>query len=286
MFSFLHESLYFANQPASFSCRSSTIFHSTMPSRKKAKGQARKAKREIENCNKQNNLPDYWDGCSHFDCKRKWPQDDFDVAHGTVLKCLDAIQALIAQFKNRYELVLYELVTEVYDRHYSKFSEERKDIFWRIILASGTAACIKAGKEKDLTKKTEILGVLPLVAMIKTIEVRDSHNGAWNMKIRGDIITQINDAGSPRETVRLFHRRNSCDCLKELYYKLKENTKRTSPCWNCQRRVDIRMISQCQCKVANYCSYDCAVANWLEHKASCKQWRISNEPFYGIEKVD
>eukprot|EP00956_Cyclotella_meneghiniana_P012139 scaffold17228_cov49-Cyclotella_meneghiniana.AAC.4 len=188
--------------------------------------------------------------------------------------------------RSRYEMALYKLAFDAYDEYYVPLSNVSKEIFKEILLTVGTDACVRAAKEKDLTKEPEIVGVLHLICMMKIIEVRDSYNGAWNMNICGEILTQIQDTLSPRETVRLFHRRNSCDCIKELYYKLKENTKRTSICWRCRKRVDIRTINQCQCKVANYCSYDCAAAHHPSHKELCKQWRISNGPFYGIEKVD
>ena len=115
-------------------------------------------------------------------------------------------------------------------------------------------------------KLSVIGGMNHYVIMIKTIEVRDRHDGAFNANTYIEFHSQMSKISSPRETVRLFHRCNSCDCLKELYYKLKETTKRTTPCWNCEKQVDIQEISECQCKLAKYCSYDCAVAQWPEHK--------------------
>ena len=137
---------------------------------------------------------------------------------------------------------------------------------------------VEKAKVIDLIKEPFIIiNAYHTVFMIKTMEVRDSHNGAWDLTIARDIQQQTVDASSPRETVRFFLRRNSCDCLKELYYKLKENTARTSSCDNCFKLVDILKMSQCsQCKIANYCSYDCAVAHYPEHKLFCTQKKTSN----------
>ena len=141
---------------------------------------------------------------------------------------------------------------------------------------------IYKSEQTDLLKESTVGGIFHHVLMMKTIEVRDGYDGDLNIKIIGEIHKHFNDTRcSPRETVRLFHRQNSCDCLKELYYKLKENTKRVSPCWNCCKRFDIREISECQCKVAQYCSYDCAVAHWQEHKQNCKEIRTRS-----TEKAD
>eukprot|EP00956_Cyclotella_meneghiniana_P025212 scaffold52187_cov35-Cyclotella_meneghiniana.AAC.1 len=111
---------------------------------------------------------------------------------------------------------------------------------------------------------------------MQTIEVRDSHGGALSVSMASELQILANDTFSPRETIRFFHRRNSCDCLKELYYKLKENTARTSFCYNCFESVDIRKMSQCECKLVNYCSYDCAVAHYPKHKVYCTQKKTSN----------
>eukprot|EP00956_Cyclotella_meneghiniana_P020690 scaffold36833_cov22-Cyclotella_meneghiniana.AAC.2 len=59
-----------------------------------------------------------------------------------------------------------------------------------------------------------------------------------------------------------------------MYYNLKETTKRISWCWNCEKFEGIELFKECTfCKLANYCSYECAVADWPKHKESCKAWR-------------
>eukprot|EP00956_Cyclotella_meneghiniana_P017088 scaffold27548_cov45-Cyclotella_meneghiniana.AAC.2 len=172
---------------------------------------------------------------------------------------------------------MVHLVDEVYQKYF-QLSDGGKDIFRNYIVAYGTEVLVEEAKQIDLTKKPFIIiNAYHAVFMIKTIEVRDSHNGAWDLTIALDIQQQTVDASSPRETVRFFHRRNSCDCLKDLYYKLKESTARTVPCWNCKQWVDIKTISQCQCQVANYCSYDYAAAHYPKHKKDCKEWtRVLN----------
>ena len=73
------------------------------------------------------------------------------------------------------------------------------------------------GTEKILTEisKSFSFSMGHYVALIKMIEARDRHDGALNASTIGVFHAQMNDTASPRETVRLFHRGNPCDCLKE-----------------------------------------------------------------------
>jgi hypothetical protein len=118
------------------------------------------------------------------------------------------------------------------------------------------------------------LMALPFAFMVQTIEVRNKYGGAWDECIQMETETPM--AGlvcCPRETVKFFHRRNSCDCLQEIYYKLKERTKRVWVCAACQQVKDKKEIFECSCcKLITYCSRDCAVAHWPNHKEECKHW--------------
>ena len=68
-------------------------------------------------------------------------------------------------------------------------------------------------------------------------------------------------------------RRSKCDCTKELYYKLKKSTRRMSLCQNpkCFVVKDIRYMMECSnCKTIQYCSKECAMAHYSEHKEFCR----------------
>jgi hypothetical protein len=248
-----------------------------MPSRKKKQGRARKAKQaEIRSSNPYHDSNS--SNCDHLDPDRNWPKHDFVVANNLRIEFESKYKAFIADRLGIAAFVpsILALIGLVSDEYF-QFSDGAKEIFKQLMLARGTKVCNSEAKQKDLTKENTIRSVSHFVQIMLTIEVRESHGGALSESIMDEILIIANDTVSPRETIRFFHRRNSCDCLKELYYKLKENTKRTSFCYNCCEMVDIRKMSQCsQCKAANYCSYECAVADYPRHKLHCTQRKTSN----------
>ena len=226
-----------------------------MPSRKKAQGRARKAKQAAK-------------ACRHFG-EENCSSEDFRAAFDLAMKFADPGE----------ECSVFDLARRTSDKYY-QLNDNRKKIFRRMILANGTNACVKAANQSDLTKATHIAGTLNKLAIMLEIEARDKYNGACNKNINAEIVVLVNDIiNSPRQIVRFFHRRNSCDCLREIYYKLKETTKRTAACWKCRNLVDIKEMCRCDhCKTAQYCSNDCAFAHWLDHKESCREMRSIMEP--------
>eukprot|EP00956_Cyclotella_meneghiniana_P005573 scaffold7169_cov76-Cyclotella_meneghiniana.AAC.5 len=177
------------------------------------------------------------------------------------------------------------LANELYCAHvtydkYHQLSDARKELFRRIILAGGTQLCVDAARERDLTKPTtmEWMNFHPI--MILTFEVRDKYDGAFDQNIDIEITASMNDVMfCPRQMVRFFHRRNSCDCLQDIYYKLKETTNKTSLCHNCSKVVEIKQLSRCDyCDIVQYCSDDCALAHWPKHKVTCERWGCSISP--------
>ena len=243
-----------------------------MPSRKKLQGQSRKAKR-THATTKANPART----CYHHCNVRNWSKSDADAVNKLAKEYGSKFEALHPENLSAYHVGMSTLVVGTYNK-YQQFSESRKDLLKRLMLACGTNACVRASSQRDLTKESSpIREALSFVLMMLEIEVRDKCDGLLNSVTAAEVRKSFDDAVCPRETVRFFHKRNHCDCLKELYYKLKESTKRTAGCWHCHKVFDIRTLSRCKhCNVAQFCSYECAVAMWPEHKNSAKYVRRAN----------
>ena len=141
----------------------------------------------------------------------------------------------------------------------------------------------------DLTKEHHIEATTVFFFMIHLIEVRDKYNGSLDSSGVTEIVAQMPDIGTcPRQTFKFFHRRNSCNCLGKIYYRLKETTKRRSRCHYCEELVDIKEMSRCQdCKAVQYCSYGCAVGDRPRHKEEeCKILSQHRKPEERVETFD
>ena len=233
-----------------------------MPSRKKLQGQSRKAKR-VNATTKAN--PAGACACNHLYNVRNWSKSDAEAANKLAAEYISKLGASIRE--NSVSM----LVCDTYNK-YLQFNDSRKDLFRRIMLTSGVDACVRVSSQRDLTIESSLISEAePFIDMMLEIEVRDKYDGLLNSVTASEIQRSFDDIACPRETVRFIHRRIHCDCLKELYYNLKENMKRTAGCWHCHKVVDIRTLSRCEyCNVAQFCSYECAVAHWPEHKTLCK----------------
>lgn len=106
-------------------------------------------------------------------------------------------------------------------------------------------------------------------------ELIDKHDGVVGTKSSIDIQLFERDVMfCPRELVRFYHKKNSCDCLEALYSRLKKTKDRKRRCFGCGSIKNFREIKECSgCKVAEYCSRECQLSHWAEHKRECNNIR-------------
>jgi hypothetical protein len=152
-----------------------------------------------------------------------------------------------------------------------------KDVFQRLLIAKGIKWILDSQKNgldfiRFASSDTPYLAIvfLPLITFIEEI-VRTNGEGLTTSRFN-------NLFASPRELIRLFHRRRVCGCLKNLYYNLKDNTAKRTICHGCYEIRDAKNIFQCDyCKITFYCSRECAKRDWARHQIMCTAYKRYNE---------
>jgi len=73
-----------------------------------------------------------------------------------------------------------------------------------------------------------------------------------------------------RDLIRCLVKLIPCDCLDDAKEECK-NSLKTKICFHCQRQFSKSELYFCsKCEIARYCSEECLLADWKEHRPFCK----------------
>lgn len=228
-----------------------------MPSRKKAQGQARKAKQ----------APKYGcPSCDHFHLKGVCLQEDYD-------ECKKHVSAYEEKVNSRHSPDIVSI--RICHEKYIKLNNCTKKLFREIVLSKLTACILRdANKAPNVLEYQPCASTLHYIQLFIMIEVLDKNDPRIVSKAILEPEKEASEVGCSRDAVRFVHKRNSCDCLKVIYDELKKTTQRTNKCDVCRVARHHKEIKSCsKCNVGLYCSRECQMADWPRHKEQCKELR-------------
>jgi len=86
--------------------------------------------------------------------------------------------------------------------------------------------------------------------------------------------------GCKRSLVKFYRKQIPCHCLDETHAELKPQSK-TGVCSHCGERFERKVLKECSiCELEKYCSKDCQIAHWPQHKRDCK---ILSQIYHGTK---
>jgi hypothetical protein len=260
-----------------------------MPSKKKARSLARKAKKEEARQQAAASSSDIDIQNAHIKLPEDRPLGDFKEAielfndfRAKMSDYEDRVIAALAGAESGDQMLNLDDAREYGYRISLNTSEKsellddtNKNVFQQLLVLLGINM-IKHAEENGVdfielassdTSEMRAFTIffVPLMFLIDEIEQTKGH----------DITSyQLNHTlASPREFVRFFYRRSSCSCLKDLYYNLKDNTPKRTFCQGCKEMTDAKNIFECNCKRVFYCSRECAKLDWADHKNICEAYK-------------
>ena len=84
--------------------------------------------------------------------------------------------------------------------------------------------------------------------------------------------------GCHRSLIKFFMKHSPCACLDRLYSDVKKTTPKTGLCTCCRERKERRSLFYCaRCKAVQYCSKKCQLSSWPEHRMKCIEQCVSSE---------
>jgi len=277
-----------------------------MPSRKRAKGKARKAKAADRHWA---NVEQYhWKGWVLWDKEENNKSLTCNHGHNTiypadshpVYQFIDKL--FVFDEKERHLLVneeferageglwsLLEYVKQSYANHPTVWNNvEHRKMAMDILLSIGTNILERgagSGGARVLAN-----GCLLLEAFAFIQSKLDSVNdpaliATWDVNTNLDLavysaLSSIRDlaGGKDRAVIRFFHKRLSCDCLKAKYAQSKRMEQKIGVCNTCRQtylRMDLKICGVC--RIGQYCSSECQSQAWKDHQDECKFLNLGRE---------
>ena len=250
-----------------------------MPSRKKAKGKARRAAKAAAKEESQAVTAN-----QRQESSLEAQMQRLVINNATPLKCRhgfvhlspgekkifeDFINAFIAVFISS-QVDLWDAFITAYEAtkvEYADMYSSKLDAIISMFLASGTEYILDVEGDNDIARLYAMLACHfeELIA----VEVRKTKAiFSWTK------IFELHGADD-HTLVSYYRKRISCSCLDEKYKEVK-SVKKMGFCYNgsCSipgRRVERKKMLYCtRCGEANYCSVECQKADWKGHKQFCQ----------------
>ena len=237
-----------------------------MPSRKRAKGKARKAKARESNCN----LILHNDNVCRHGCD---VISKDDVCYKFVEKLEVELKTVTVAMNYNTLLASYNETTERLrargDYKAIPFNQENQQKLRSLLVNLGTNLLLRdqidASHLADIVAYSVISLSYPPNNFLLTKSVMTSSKCRNTLR---DL-----ESGMPYDCIKFFYRRSLCKCLKEMYSSEKAK-KRYSRCYSCNVEKERSQLFLCSnCLLVYYCSVDCQAIHWPKHQRMCKDCR-------------
>ena len=117
--------------------------------------------------------------------------------------------------------------------------------------------------------------VVNIAFAIVVLENCDETDDFYSVLCKQAVATKVRDfiygyVDNERDLLKFFHKRTACSCLKERYSVVRKIFPKLGKCSHCKVVKARSLLMVCgRCKIDQYCSSECHVAAWSEHRRQC-----------------
>jgi len=237
-------------------------------SRKRNKGKERKAKKEE---NMRVTAHEFWSGfCINTGCN-----------HGHALVISD--DHPVSNFMDQFYINLHcdftslrQHLGKIFKSHTQIWNAESyRKLVIDILIRIGTNLLLKDEEIDENPFMTTYGGTLIIAQSIMVLEHFDDANDIDSVIDKRLVISKwrdINDVSgsTKRDLLKFFRKRTSCKCLKKLHLEARKKEPKMGECWYCEEKSKRTLLCVCsRCRIYQYCSRECQVADWDNHKEVC-----------------
>ena len=245
-------------------------------SRKRNKGKERKAKRQAKKEEKE-----------RADANRLWRsgcRSNTGCNHGFDVDVVISDDHPVSTFMDQYHInfqykrmSISQNLREIFKSHrYIWNNESYRKLTIDILVRIGTNL---------LLDRKQIDNSWP-VCIAQSIVALEHYNGTDDIDLvlnKRLVVSKWRDlapsiSSGRRDNLKFFRKRLSCSCLKEKHLEARKNEHKTGVCYRCKVIKERVVLSVCsRCMIEQYCSRECQLADWPEHKSSCDIYVRANQ---------
>ena len=249
-----------------------------MPSRKRNKGRDRKAKKaalEAERVESETSgLRSLWQGWARGKCMVDGREFITPCNHGGALIIPNDKNHPVCSFVDTlilntaaHNMHTLNNMYDTFQRHTEVWKNESyRKLAIQILVHIGTNSLLC---NDSSTPKEKARAIVILENYDGTGDIDSSiYNNCTSTKLR-DIHWGLSGR-LERDTMKFYRKRTACSCLKKMHLEARKTLPKLGICFHCNQVKERALLMVCsRCRIAQYCSRECQIAQWPMHKKEC-----------------
>ena len=125
--------------------------------------------------------------------------------------------------------------------------------------------------------------VAQVIVVLEKYGIAGEINLAINVSIAKLNDLYLEEDSKWRDLLKFFSKRINCSCLKKMHSEARKTMPKLGICHHCHESKERALLMVCsRCKVHQYCSRQCQVANWSSHWELCDTYVDAHEQMQNI----